>query len=112
MRSRLITIVMSLLLFFVFISLTNPQEINLLAILIPFILLGVALYNLITVTVKVFLRKATKKNKLRLFALVGTAILVNFVLLSSIGQLTLQDTVLTVLITVVGGFYLYKFQIN
>lgn len=112
MKSRLVAIVLSISLFFAFILLTDPQEINLIAILVPFVLLGVALYNLITIITGLFFRSSAKNNKMRLFVLVSTVILVNFVLLSSIGQLTLQDTVLTALITIVGGFYLYKFQIN
>lgn len=109
---KITTIVVALVLFFAFILFTNPLEISLIAILIPFVLLGVIFYNVLTLIIEGFFKELAKKRKARIFALVGTVILVNFALLSSIGQLTIQDTVLAVLITIVGGFYLYKFQIS
>jgi hypothetical protein len=83
----------------------------LVALLAPFALLGIIFYNILTLVIE-RLFGVGKVRKMRLFSLVGTVILVNFALLSSIGQLTVQDTVLAVLITAVGGFYLYKFQIS
>jgi len=97
--------------FLIFISSTNPHEITLLAILFPFILIGIAFYNLITIVFERLFAPA-KKNKLRIYSLIGTVMLVNFALLSSIGQLTVQDSILALLITAVGGAYLYKFQIS
>lgn len=108
---RTIAIALSTVLLFAFTLSTDPHKISLISVLIPFILLGIIFYNTITLGAeKLFgVRKA---GRLRLFSLVGTVVLVNFALLSSIGQLTAQDTLLTALITIVGGFYLYKFRIN
>ena len=109
---RVATIIVSLFLFFLFILFTNPQEVSLAIILVPFILLGIVFYNLLTLFIERFFKKRQRAGKLRLFGLIGTLILVNFTLLSSIGQFTPQDTILAILITIVGGFYLYKFQIT
>jgi hypothetical protein len=92
--------------------LTDPKEVSLGIVLVPFILLGIIFYNLLTLSVERFFKKLSRTRKIKLFGIVGTIILVNFVLLSSVGQLTPQDTILSVLITVVGGFYLYKFQLG
>jgi len=109
---RVITVVVATILFFTFILLTNPREISLAAILVPFALLGVIFYNILIFIIERFFKKSAKKKKIKILGLVGTIILVNFTLLSSIGQLTPQDTILAILITVLGGFYLYKFQIS
>lgn len=105
-------IALSVLSFLIFASLTNPQEVSLVIILVPFILLGIVFYNILMLIMEKFFRKSSRKRKVRLFSVVTTVILVNFALLSSIGQLTPQDTLLAALITIVGGFYLYKFQIG
>jgi len=108
MKKRIFFVISPLVLFLVFILSTDPRKISLIAVLVPFIFLGIAFYNLLMIG----LDKLTKVKRLRLLSLVGTIILMNFILLSSIGQLTIQDTILALLITLVGGFYLYKFQIS
>ena len=109
---RIAVIIVSVFLFVFFLLFTNPKEVSLAVILAPFVLLGVIIYNILTLAIESFFKRSTKKKKVKLFALVGTVVLINFALLSSIGQLTPQDTVLAMLITLIGGFYLYKFQIT
>ncbi len=109
---RIAVTLISVFLFLIFLLFTNPNEVSLAVILIPFVLIGVIIYNVLTLVIEGFFKRSTKKKKVKLFALVGTVILINFTLLSSIGQLTPQDTILAILITLIGGFYLYKFQIT
>lgn len=109
---RITVIIFSALSFLVFVSLTNPQEVSLVVILVPFILLGIIFYNILMLIIERLFGETSRARKIKLFSVVGTVILVNFALLSSIGQLTPQDTILAALITIVGGFYLYKFQIG
>ncbi len=112
LSKKMTAIIVSLLLFSLFISFTNPNQVNLGVILIPFVLLGVIFYILLNLLLEKFFKNTYRRKKIKLFSLIGALLIVNFMLLSSIGQLTPQDTILTVLITVIASFYLYKFQLD
>lgn len=113
-KSKTVLIFILLISLIVFVSLTNPNDVSLLVILVPFALLGLIIYNVLTLVIgRLYTPTKVKNNyKVKLFSFLGAVIVINFALLSSIGQLTVQDGAIAFLITIIGGFYLYRFQIK
>lgn len=91
---------------------TNPYEVNLAVLLVPFAILWILLYQMFRSVLSLLYKNSLHQYKIKIVSLIGSLLIVNFALLSSVGQLTLQDGVIVLLITVIGGFYLYKFQIR
>ena len=112
MKSKLLFTLLLLVIMAVFLAATNPNEISLLAILVPFVILGLIIYQLIMALLVIFYDGKSKNNKPKIISVVLSFVIVNFALLSSIGQLTLQDGLIAILIVVIGAFYLYKLQVR
>lgn len=82
---------------------TNPDEVSLAVLLVPFLLLGYAAYVCISLLMGVRgLQRATGALQ-KLIPLSGAFLVVALLLLASLGQLTLRDGLLVVGFT---GFFL------
>lgn len=93
-----------------FLLATNPKNLPLGLLLIPFMLFGVAAYQAIRFFMAIFRYSSDKPTKQRIVALVFTVLLTNFAVLQSVGSITVQDVVLAVAITAVVALYIAKFQ--
>ncbi len=86
--------------------LVNPENKPLILIFLPVLLVWITLYSLTKLAVLTFISKPTKLHTVISFML--TSLVVLIFLLSGIGQLTLTDIVLVVLLGSVSGFYFYR----
>lgn len=95
---------------FLYLVLTNPNQVSLPLILVPFVLLGFIIFLLFKTGLGFFFHESANKGKMTLLAMIVSVIIVNISLLRSIGQLTFQDAAISLLITVVAIIYISKFQ--
>ena len=84
-----------LILIFLF---TDPDEVSLAFVLVPFVLIGVAVYSLASLLL--FIRIKPSGFLGRLISLSLSFLVVSLMLLASLGQLTLRDGLLVVCFTV------------
>lgn len=96
----------------IFLGLTDPNNTSLPLILIPYILSALIIYRVLLILLNIALNHSVKSSKLRLYSLVTTAILINFALLKSIGQITFQDALISLAIMIVSVVYISKFSFN
>jgi hypothetical protein len=95
-----------------FLGLTDPDKIPLYLVLIPYILGALISYRALLILLSLVFNSSVKNSKLRMYSLLTTAILINFALLKSIGQITVQDTLISLAIMVVSVIYISKFSFN
>ena len=85
----------------IFLLSTNPERLNLIFLIVPYILLFVTLFSIAHMLLRIFAKEISKVKRRTMSAIFGflpTLLL----LLSSIGQLTVRDTALVLgLLTVV-----------
>ena len=96
----------------VFLMFTNPKDVPLPFILVPFVFFGVVVFLLVRVLLNIFLSGDEKYAKKNLYGAILAVIIVNFALLRSIGQLTFRDGVISVLFTIVVVIYISKLRIK
>lgn len=90
---------------------TNPDNTPLYFLLVPFLIITFMIYIFTQFLINFFLEeKNTAKTKI--FSAVLAIIVVNFLLLRSIDQLTFQDGLISVAITIMLAFYISKFQLK
>jgi O-antigen/teichoic acid export membrane protein len=96
------------LLCLVFMLFTNPAKVSLVALLIPFVLLGGALFLLINaVILGVFQARASVKAR-RFWAGVSAFFVVTMLLLQSLNQFTLRDFLILVVLILTLGLYVAR----
>lgn len=101
-------IAVALILFLMF---TNPESISLPLILVPYLLMAVLVYRLFSFGLNIWFVGTKNKRKIRLYSIVLTVVVINFALLKSIGQLTVQDGLISAAIIVVSAIYISKFSL-
>lgn len=89
-----------------FMAFTHPAELPVYALLVPFVLLGVALYVTLNSAVGAYFK--TKNKHQKNVTLLLTLFLVTCAGLQSVGQLTMRDFITVLLLTLLGYFYLYR----
>lgn len=94
---------------FLFLLLTNPQNLPPIMLLVPFILLAIALF--LTVRYMQNISEKQGRNKARAFALLVTFEVVTLLVLSSLHQLTIKDIVLVIILGVVFSAYLKRLKL-
>jgi hypothetical protein len=94
-----------------FLTMTDPKNISLLFVLVPYILAGLVMYLAVSLILEVLLNGLIAVPKLKLYALIITVLTINFALIKSIGQLTFQDGAISVAIMVVSVIYISKFSL-
>jgi hypothetical protein len=105
----LLILVVSLIIFMLN---TNPQQVSLGLLLVPFCLIAIIAYVITRYTILV-VRKKDKPSAKSIILSVSIAILsVNFLLLRSINQLTLQDVLISFAISAILAFYVTKFRLG
>lgn len=109
---RIIVIFLSALLVVGFLTLTNPQTLPISYLLIPFALTAIFFYQIFSVFMVLFRLGEANGTKQRLAALLFSILATNFLILQSIGRLTLQDIILASVISIVVSVYISKFQIS
>lgn len=95
----------------VFLMFTNPQSVSLPLILVPYLLAAVLVYRLFFLVLNIWFGGARNKRKIRLYSIVVTVVVINFALLKSIGQLTVQDGLISAAIIIVSAIYVSKFSL-
>lgn len=98
-----------LILFLVF---TDPNRISLPLILVPYLLASLIIYRSVNLILFGLFAGTAKKSKIRLYSLIITAVTVNFALLKSIGQITVQDFLISGAIVVVSVIYISRFSLS
>lgn len=111
-RRRLLIIFLSMFALMAFLLATNPRDLPLGLLLVPFILFGGLAFHLIRLFMSLFRYAANKPTRQRLVALIFAVILVNIAILQSVGQPTVQDIILGIAITAVVAIYVSKFQLS
>ena len=89
--------------------LTNPADIPLGLLLVPFLLILFIVFILANLLIGL-LRGSNKKTTF--YAAVLAIIIVNFLILRSVGQFTFQDGLISIAITGILAFYISKFKIK
>jgi len=89
--------------------LTNPADIPLGLLLVPFLLILFVVFILANLLIGL-LRGNNKKTTF--YAAVLAIIIVNFLILRSVGQFTFQDGLISIAITGILAFYISKFKIK
>ncbi len=100
------TVAVPWVVFLVFISSTHPADLPVYALLVPFLLLGIALYVTLSVVAKKVVKTSSRHQKA--ITILMTLFLVTCVGLQSVGQLTFRDFMTVLLLTLLGYFYVYR----
>ena len=99
-------------LFVIFLVLTNPNDVPVLGLIIPFGLFGLALFTTWQVVFSLFFQKTQKKGRsfahARLLGLFITIVSVFCLGLASLGELTVKDFFTLLQFAVVGFFYVVR----
>lgn len=104
--SKYMIVAMPWLVLLIFISSTHPANLPVFALLVPFVILGVALYiTLQAVTSKVIGGRSKHQKAVTVLL---TIFLVTCAGLQSVGQLTFRDFMTVLLLTLLGYFYVYR----
>ncbi|MFZ1483642.1 MAG: hypothetical protein WAS36_01370 [Candidatus Saccharimonadales bacterium] len=91
--------------FLLFMSTTHPATLPVYALLIPFVLLGLAVY----VTLRMLMSKLMGQSKhQKIVTILITLFLVTCVGLQSVGQLTFRDFLTVLFLALLGYFYVYR----
>jgi len=109
---RIAIVILSALLILCFLALTNPQTLPISYLLIPFALAAVFFYQIFTVFMVLFRIGTADGTKQRLAAVLFSILATNFLILQSIGRLTVQDIILAAGISVIVSVYVSKFQLS
>lgn len=96
----------------VFLLFTDPNKISLPFIVVPYILGALIVYRILFLLLVLIFKHAIKEAKLKLYSLIATTILVNFALLKSIGQITIQDALISGAIMIISIVYINKFSLS
>lgn len=99
-------------LLFTFLAITSPDEVSLPLLLVPFIFLAFFIFFLARIFLGVFLKQTDQNGKRTIYSLIISLVVINFIVLSSVGQLTLQDMAITSLITLLAIIYVSKLQLK
>lgn len=108
---KIIHVFILAVLMFLFMMLTDPGGIPIPFLLIPYLLLAFIFYNLASLGMEIIFRGANG-SKIRLYSIVIAAVFINFALLKSINQLTVQDAAISMAIVVVSAVYISKFSLD
>lgn len=111
MHRKILILAILAVLFLVFLTATNPSQSSLAVLLIPFIFIGLFIFIIIKLVLD-FLNRGKNSRKDFIFSLALSIIVVNFLILNSVRQLSIQDGIISVTITIVLAVYLSKFQLN
>lgn len=95
----------------IFLFSTNPNDISLIFILIPYVMIAVIVYKMVLLLLE-FLRLTTNPAKNRLYATIVTVITTNMFLLKSIGQLSFQDGFISLSIILLSTLYISRFSFS
>jgi hypothetical protein len=96
----------------VFLGLTNPANLSIGLLLIPFLLFGLFIYFLTNFFLAVFRFSYNDTKRQKAIGLLISLLFTNFAVLQSIGDITIQDIVLAGTITTVVIVYISKFQFS
>ena len=93
-----------------FLLLTNPQNLPLPLLIMPVVLLFVIIYTTVYLAIFKKYKRLNKLSKTRIYVISGISALIPVLLivLASIGQFTLRDIVLALVIVVCISWYLLK----
>ncbi|MES2971880.1 MAG: hypothetical protein V4702_06185 [Patescibacteria group bacterium] len=102
--NKLILVIGGLLVLCVFVLLTDPRTVALPLLIVPFILIGIILYQAIAL---LFVYKFTRRNRMlaKLIPISVALIGVSLLLLQSLHQLTWRDTILVITFTLLLWLY-------
>lgn len=95
----------------VFLLSTNPNNISLLLILVPYVIIAIIVYKVVLLVLGL-LRLTTNPAKNRLYATIVTVIITNLLLLKSIGQLNFQDGLISLSIILLSSLYISRFSFS
>jgi hypothetical protein len=110
--NRLVKIIIFSGLLTLFLSFSNPSSIPLPLLLVPYLLSGLIIYEIVYLVLDRLVGFPKSKHKLNLYALLITVLFTNFMLLKSIGQLTVQDALISLAIIVVSTVYIGRFSLG
>lgn len=97
--------------FLLFVTLTNPRNIPLYLTLVPFTLLFLIIFSAMRLVLSVFIGDKAASVRLNIFAVMLSVILVNFMLLRSVDQLSIQDAIISTSIALILAVYINKFRL-
>lgn len=111
-RKRGLVILLIIIALAGFLSLTNPQDLPVGLLLVPFILFGALIYLSVGSLMELFRFAEGNAAKQGAVSLLFAILFTNFAVLQSIGRITMQDILLAMGITVIVVIYLAKFQLS
>lgn len=112
MNKKILLLISMIVCLAVFMLLTNPNEIPLGFLLVPFLIISIIVFLAANYLINLLRNDKKTKKKTIVFSAALSVIIMNFLVLRSVGQLTLQDGLISVLITIILGFYIGKLQIG
>lgn len=112
LKRKILVILIALSTLLAFMALTSPKDIPLYLVLIPFALIAVICFFLIDLILYIFRPGLERSRKSKLIAVAISVSFVNFLLLRSINQLSIQDILISASITIILFIYIVKFQLN
>lgn len=110
-RKYLLVIALSSFALITFMVFTNPNQVPLYLLLVPFILIFIIFFVLIRLLLIFFAGEKNDLTKFNLLSIVISIVAVNLILLRSVDQLTIQDAVLSTSVTVILAVYINKFRL-
>ena len=109
MNKKIYFLIIAAICLMAFMSLTNPDQIPIVFLLMPFLAIGYILFLVFDYFINIF---QGSRKRAAVLSVVLTVVIINFLILRSIGQLTFQDGLISVFITTILGFYISKFQLS
>lgn len=110
-NKKFISLITLSVIFVLFLMNTNPNQVSLAMLLIPFIFIGLFIFLILKLSLDLLNRGKNNKKDF-IFSVAASVILVNFLILNSVRQLTIQDGIISVAITLILAFYVGKFQLK
>jgi hypothetical protein len=93
---------------FLFIILTDPGNISLAALLLPFALLGIAVFALTNALVLGFFHGVVSTKIRRFLSVIASFLVVTMLLLQSLNQFTFRDLLILVVLVATLGIYVAR----
>jgi len=106
MKRQAVSVALTWVLLGVFLVFSNPNKLPVVLLILPFILLFITLYGTWSLIRKLMSRLSQKERPRRHFGMAMCISVILFLVLQSLGQLSLRDVVTMIAIVILGYLYL------
>lgn len=108
---RLYRIILLLVLDGLFFGLTNPNKVASVFLILGFVLLGLTFYAVLEVGIDLLISIGIKLKSSRRMAIFGSVVLTSLFVMQSLGQLSVKDFYVILLIAIVAYVYTAKVRV-